>query len=81
MDMFVKEQVIEGVTQKVKRTTLKFGEDQMQGAVLVGNFSSFNQDKIAGLEVVNVPTLPSIKLGRVDWSVARFFESIAIFGI
>jgi len=68
------------IETKLKITMKEFGVDALNDAVLIGDFMTWDNGRIAGFECIDAKTLPmgACILGRVGYRVARFFEDIVL---
>ena len=67
------------IATKIRMTAQEFGEDGIKDAVLIGDFLTWDDGgRIAGFECIDAPTISNIRLGRVSYKVARFFENIIL---
>lgn len=64
----------EDVYKRLRKTSLEFGQENLDGAIVIGPNLNINQ--IGGHQYLIAPTLGSPVLSNVDFKVARFFEDI-----
>ena len=64
------------IARKLRATVREFGQNNLDGAVIVWNFNSINlyPEQIGGHKFIYCPTISVATLGNVDYKVARFFE-------